>query len=64
MLLLIPICDGIDVMDTRRQQDMEVATLFGVYLYSFIEYNDCIGDWFSSLIFNKPMNSLVNLKNI
>ena len=48
-------------MDPRGEQDVEVAPLFRVHLYSFIEYNDRIRDRFSSLIFNKPMDSLVNL---
>ena len=62
MLLLIPISNGVDVMDTWGQQYMEITSVFCVYLYSFIEHNDCFRDWFSSLIFNKSMNSLMNLK--
>ena len=61
MLLLVPVSYSIDVMQTRSQQHMEIATFFSTNPQTFIKNNDSFRNCLATLVLDKPMDSFVNL---
>lgn len=62
MLLLVPIRYRIDVMQTRSQQHMEIATFFSVNPQAFIKDNGSFRNCLATLVLDKSVDSLMNLR--
>lgn len=62
MFLLVPIGYRIDVMQTWSQQHMEIATFFSIDPQAFIKNNGSFRNCLATLVLDKPMDSLMNLK--
>lgn len=62
MFWLVPISYHINVMQTWSQEHMEIATFFRADPQAFVKNDDSFRNWFATLVLDKAMYSLMDLK--
>lgn len=63
MLRLVPVSDRVNVMQTRRQEHVEIATFFSVDPQTLVKDNGGFRNCLATLVLDKPVDSLLHLKH-